>query len=35
MTPVVRNLAELPESNRQAIAVCLKSLPNPPAPAKS
>jgi len=27
MTPVVRNLAELPEADRQAIAVYLKSLP--------
>ena len=27
MTAVVRNLAELPESDRQAIAVYLKSLP--------
>jgi len=37
MTAVVRNLAELPESDRQAIAVYLKSLPplGPPAPAKS
>ena len=36
MTAVVRNLAELPESDRQAIAVYLKSLPplGPPAPAK-
>jgi mono/diheme cytochrome c family protein len=37
MTAVVRNLAELPESDRQAIAVYLKSLPppSPPAPTKS
>jgi mono/diheme cytochrome c family protein len=36
MTAVVRNLAELPESDRLAIAVYLKSLPplGPPAPAK-
>ena len=36
MTAVVRNLAELPDSDRQAIAVYLKSLPplGPPAPAK-
>ncbi len=36
MTAVVRNLAELPESDRQAIAVYLKSLPplGPPAAAK-
>ena len=36
MTAVVRNLAELPESDRQVIAVYLKSLPplGPPAPAK-
>ena len=36
MTAVVRNLAELPEFDRQAIAVYLKSLPplGPPAPAK-
>jgi mono/diheme cytochrome c family protein len=36
MTAVVRNLAELPESDREAIAVYLKSLPplGPPAPAK-
>ena len=36
MTAVTRNLAELPESDRQAIAVYLKSLPplGPPAPAK-
>jgi mono/diheme cytochrome c family protein len=36
MTGVVRNLAELPESDRQAIAVYLKSLPPlvPPAAAK-
>ena len=36
MTAVVRNLAELPESDRQAIAVYLKSLPplGAPAPAK-
>ena len=37
MTAVVRNLAELPESDRQAIAVYLKSLPTlgpPAAPAK-
>ncbi len=36
MTAVVRNLAELPESDRQGIAVYLKSLPplGPPAPAK-
>jgi mono/diheme cytochrome c family protein len=36
MTAVVHNLAELPESDRQAIAVYLKSLPplGPPAPAK-
>jgi mono/diheme cytochrome c family protein len=36
MTAVVRNLAELPESDRQAIAVYLKSLPplGPPAPTK-
>ncbi|HEY1782539.1 MAG TPA: cytochrome c [Roseiarcus sp.] len=36
MTAVVRNLAELPQSDRQAIAVYLKSLPplGPPAPAK-
>jgi mono/diheme cytochrome c family protein len=36
MTAVVRNLTELPESDRQAIAVYLKSLPplGPPAPAK-
>ena len=35
MTAVVRNLAELPESDRQAIAVYLKSLPPlGPAPAK-
>ena len=27
MTAVVRNLAKLPESDRQAIAVYLKSLP--------
>ena len=27
MTAVVRNLAELPEFDRQAIAVYLKSLP--------
>jgi mono/diheme cytochrome c family protein len=34
MTAVTRNLAELPESDRQAIAVYLKSLPplGPPAP---
>jgi len=36
MTPVVHNLAELPESDRLAIAVYLKSLPplGPSAPAK-
>jgi mono/diheme cytochrome c family protein len=36
MTAVVRNLAELPDSDRQAIAVYLKSLPplGPPAAAK-
>jgi mono/diheme cytochrome c family protein len=36
MGAVVRNLAELPETDRQAIAVYLKSLPplGPPAPAK-
>jgi len=36
MTAVVRNLAELPESDRMAIAVYLKSLPplGPAAPAK-
>ena len=35
MTAVVRNLAELPESDRQAIAVYLKSLPRSAAgPAK-
>ena len=36
MTAVVRNLAELPEFDRQAIAIYLKSLPplGPPAPAK-
>jgi mono/diheme cytochrome c family protein len=36
MTAVVRNLAELPEPDRHAIAVYLKSLPppGPPAPAK-
>ena len=36
MTAVVRNLAELPDSDRLAIAVYLKSLPplGPPAPAK-
>ena len=35
MTAVVRNIAELPESDRQAIAVYLKSLPPlGPAPAK-
>jgi mono/diheme cytochrome c family protein len=36
MTAVSRNLAELPESDRQAIAVYLKSLPplGPPAAAK-
>jgi mono/diheme cytochrome c family protein len=36
MTAVVRNLAELPETDRQAIAFYLKSLPplGPPAPAK-
>jgi mono/diheme cytochrome c family protein len=36
MTAVVRNIAELPESDRQAIAVYLKSLPplGAPAPAK-
>jgi hypothetical protein len=36
MTAVTRNLAQLPESDRQAIAVYLKSLPplGPPAPAK-
>jgi hypothetical protein len=36
MTAVVRNMAELPESDRQAIAVYLKSLPplGPAAPAK-
>ena len=36
MTAVTRNLAELPESDREAIAVYLKSLPplGPPAPAK-
>ncbi len=36
MTAVVGNLAKLPESDRQAIAVYLKSLPplGPPAPAK-
>jgi mono/diheme cytochrome c family protein len=36
MTAVVRNLAELPESDRQAIAVYLKTLPplGAPAPAK-
>ena len=33
MTAVVRNLAELPVSDRQAIAVYLKSLP-PLAPVK-
>ena len=35
MTAVVRNLAELPESDRQAIAVYLKACPRlGPAPAK-
>jgi mono/diheme cytochrome c family protein len=36
MTAVTRNLAELPESDREAIALYLKSLPplGPPAPAK-
>jgi mono/diheme cytochrome c family protein len=36
MTAVVRNLAELPESDRQAIAVYLKSLPplGPPTAAR-
>jgi mono/diheme cytochrome c family protein len=36
MTAVTRNLAELPASDRQAIAVYLKSLPplGPPGPAK-
>jgi len=36
MTAVVDNLAKLPDSDRQAIAVYLKSLPplGPPAPAK-
>ena len=36
MTSVVRNLAQLPNSDREAIAVYLKSLPalGPPAPAK-
>ncbi len=36
MTPVVDNLAKLPDSDRQAIAVYLKSLPplGPAAPAK-
>ena len=36
MSAVVRNLAELPDADRQAIAVYLKSLPplGPPAPAK-
>jgi mono/diheme cytochrome c family protein len=36
MTAVVRNLAELPESDRQAISVYLKSLPplGPPSPEK-
>ncbi|MGH6799323.1 MAG: alkylated DNA repair protein, partial [Roseiarcus sp.] len=36
MTAVVRNLAELPDSDNQAIAVYLKSLPplGPPAGAK-
>jgi mono/diheme cytochrome c family protein len=36
MAAVTRNLAALPESDRQAIAVYLKSLPplGPPAPAK-
>ena len=35
MTAVVRNLAQLPDSDRQAIAVYLKSLPRlGPAPAK-
>ena len=34
MTAVVRNLAELPESDRQAIAVYLKSLP-PLGPARA
>jgi hypothetical protein len=36
MTGVVRNMAELPVSDRQAIAVYLKSLPplGPPAPPK-
>jgi hypothetical protein len=36
MTAVTHNLAELPESDREAIAVYLKSLAplGPPAPAK-
>ena len=36
MTAVTHNLAELPESDREAIAVYLRSLPplGPPAPAK-
>jgi mono/diheme cytochrome c family protein len=36
MTAVVRNLSELPESDRQAIALYLKRMPplGPPAPAK-
>jgi hypothetical protein len=37
MKPVVRNMAELPDADRDAIALYIKSLPgrdSPPKPAK-